>query len=103
MQAEANPVTVALAKKLARYPVNGRRRALRDVAGERRDRWAFGERRDAAVLRFIAALDWAGPLGREGQKPALSRALVPRAHARGPDVFSSEAIHAWIPERSATA
>jgi DNA invertase Pin-like site-specific DNA recombinase len=30
--AEANPATVALAKKLARYPVNGRRRSLRDVA-----------------------------------------------------------------------
>jgi DNA invertase Pin-like site-specific DNA recombinase len=32
--AEANPATVALAKKLARYPVNGRRRSLRDVAAE---------------------------------------------------------------------
>ena len=32
--AEANPTTVALAKKLARYPVNGRRRSLRDVAAE---------------------------------------------------------------------
>jgi DNA invertase Pin-like site-specific DNA recombinase len=32
--AEANPTTVALAKKLARYPVNGRRRSLRDVATE---------------------------------------------------------------------
>jgi DNA invertase Pin-like site-specific DNA recombinase len=32
--AEANPATVALAKKLAHYPVNGRRRSLRDVAAE---------------------------------------------------------------------
>ena len=32
--AVANPATVALAKKLARYPVNGRRRSLRDVAAE---------------------------------------------------------------------
>ena len=32
--AEANPATVALAKKLARYPVNGLRRSLRDVAAE---------------------------------------------------------------------
>ena len=30
--AEANPETVALAKKLSRYPVNGRRRSLRDVS-----------------------------------------------------------------------
>jgi hypothetical protein len=32
--AETNPATVALAKKLAHYPVNGRRRSLRDVAAE---------------------------------------------------------------------
>jgi hypothetical protein len=32
--AEANPATVALAKKLACYPVNGHRRSLRDVAAE---------------------------------------------------------------------
>jgi len=31
---ETNPATVALAKKLARYPVRGRRRSLRDVAAE---------------------------------------------------------------------
>jgi DNA invertase Pin-like site-specific DNA recombinase len=31
---ERNPEAVALAKKLARYPVNGRRRSLRDVAAE---------------------------------------------------------------------
>lgn len=30
--AETSPETVALAKKLARYPVNGRKRSLRDVA-----------------------------------------------------------------------
>jgi DNA invertase Pin-like site-specific DNA recombinase len=32
--AEAKPETVALAKKLARYPVNGRHRSLREVAAE---------------------------------------------------------------------
>jgi DNA invertase Pin-like site-specific DNA recombinase len=32
--AERNPEMVALAKKLARYPVNGRKRSLRDVAAE---------------------------------------------------------------------
>lgn len=32
--AERDPEMVALAKKLARYPVNGRRRSLRDVAAE---------------------------------------------------------------------
>ena len=32
--AEASPETVALAKKLARYPVNSRKRSLRDVAAE---------------------------------------------------------------------
>ena len=32
--AEAKPETVALAKKLARYPVNGRRRSLREIAAE---------------------------------------------------------------------
>jgi hypothetical protein len=31
---ELSPQTVALAKKLARYPLNGRRRSLRDVADE---------------------------------------------------------------------
>jgi DNA invertase Pin-like site-specific DNA recombinase len=31
---ERNPEMVALAKKLARYPVNGRKRSLRDVAAE---------------------------------------------------------------------
>jgi hypothetical protein len=31
---EANPATFALGKKLARYPVNGRRPSLRDVATE---------------------------------------------------------------------
>jgi hypothetical protein len=30
--AERNAATVALAKKLARYPINGRKRSLRDVA-----------------------------------------------------------------------
>jgi DNA invertase Pin-like site-specific DNA recombinase len=32
--AEAKPETVALAKKLARYPVNGRHRSLREIAAE---------------------------------------------------------------------
>ena len=32
--AEAKPETVALAKKLARYPINGRRRSLRGIASE---------------------------------------------------------------------
>jgi DNA invertase Pin-like site-specific DNA recombinase len=32
--AEANPATVALAKKLARYPVNRRKRSLREIAAE---------------------------------------------------------------------
>jgi hypothetical protein len=31
---ERNPAAVALAKKLVRYPVNGHRRSLRDVAAE---------------------------------------------------------------------
>jgi DNA invertase Pin-like site-specific DNA recombinase len=31
---ESSPQTVALAKKLARYPLNGRKRSLRDVAAE---------------------------------------------------------------------
>ena len=44
--AETNPATVALAKKLARYPVNGRRRSLRDVAAELESR-TFDKRRDS--------------------------------------------------------
>ena len=32
--AEASPETVALAKKLARYPVDGRKRSLRDIAAD---------------------------------------------------------------------
>ena len=31
---ESSPETVALAKKLARYPVNGRKRSLRDIAAD---------------------------------------------------------------------
>jgi hypothetical protein len=50
---------VALAKKLARYPVNGRRRSLRDVAAELEAQGhvsASGERFAAtAVARMIAA------------------------------------------------
>jgi hypothetical protein len=30
----ANPATVALAKELTRYPVNGRKRSLRDATAE---------------------------------------------------------------------
>ena len=57
--AELSPETVALAKKLARYPVNGRRRSLRDVAAElmaagymTSKGTAYGA---AAVARMIAA------------------------------------------------
>jgi len=32
--AEASPETVAVAKKLARYPINGRKRSLREIAAE---------------------------------------------------------------------
>ena len=32
--AESSPETVALAKKLARYPVHGRKRSLRNIATE---------------------------------------------------------------------
>jgi DNA invertase Pin-like site-specific DNA recombinase len=32
--AEARPEAVALAKRLARYPINGRRRTLREIAAE---------------------------------------------------------------------
>jgi len=32
--AESSPQTVVLAKKLARYPVHGQKRSLRDVAAE---------------------------------------------------------------------
>ena len=57
--AEANPATVALAKKLARYPVNGRRRSLRDVAAELETAGhltSAGTRYGAAaVARMIAA------------------------------------------------
>jgi DNA invertase Pin-like site-specific DNA recombinase len=56
--AEASPETVALAKKLARYPVNGRKRSLREIAAEleaaghvTRKRTLYGA---AAVARMIA-------------------------------------------------
>jgi DNA invertase Pin-like site-specific DNA recombinase len=55
---ERNPEMVALAKKLARYPVNGRKRSLRDVAAELESAGhvgATGERfAAAAVARMIA-------------------------------------------------
>ena len=55
--AERNPEMVALAKKLARYPVNGRKRSLRDVAAELekiRHVAASGRRYEAAaVARMI--------------------------------------------------
>ena len=57
--AEANPATVALAKKLARYPVNGRRRSLRDVAAELETAGHLTSARTrygaAAIARMIAA------------------------------------------------
>jgi hypothetical protein len=55
---ERDPDMVALARKLARYPVNGRRRSLRDVAAELE---ASGHTTDgkrygaAAVARMIGA------------------------------------------------
>jgi DNA invertase Pin-like site-specific DNA recombinase len=55
--AERNPEMVALAKKLARYPVNGRKRSLRDVAAELEKMGhvaASGRRYEAAaVARMI--------------------------------------------------
>ena len=57
--AELSPETVALAKRLARYPVNGRKRSLRDVAAElqtagrvSRNGTPYGA---AAIARMIAA------------------------------------------------
>jgi hypothetical protein len=56
---ERNPDAVALAKKLARYPVNGHRRSLRDVAAELEAHGhlsAAGTRYSAkAVARMIAS------------------------------------------------
>jgi DNA invertase Pin-like site-specific DNA recombinase len=55
--AERNPEMVALAKKLARYPLNGRKRSLRDVAAELEKMGhvaASGRRYEAAaVARMI--------------------------------------------------
>ena len=56
--AERDPDMVALAKKLARYPVNGRKRSLRDVAAELEaaGHTSKGKRYAAtAVARMIAA------------------------------------------------
>jgi len=57
--AERNPEMVALAKKLARYTINGRKRSLRDVAAElaTAGHTAAGGRPFAAtaVLRMISA------------------------------------------------
>jgi DNA invertase Pin-like site-specific DNA recombinase len=56
--AERDPEMVALAKKVARYPVNGRRRSLRDVAAELEAAGftAKGKRFAAtAVARMVAA------------------------------------------------
>jgi DNA invertase Pin-like site-specific DNA recombinase len=56
---ERNPEMVALAKKLARYPANGRKRSLRDVASELEAQGhvtADGKRYAAtAVARMISA------------------------------------------------
>lgn len=54
---ERNPEMVTLAKKLARYPLNGRRRSLRDVAAELEaaGHTSNGKRYSAtAVARMIA-------------------------------------------------
>jgi hypothetical protein len=57
--AERNPETVALAKKLRRYPANGRRRSLREIAAEleaQGHKTPQGTRYAAtAVARMIAA------------------------------------------------
>jgi DNA invertase Pin-like site-specific DNA recombinase len=56
--AERDPEMVAVAKKLARYPVNGRRRSLRDVAAEleAQGHTTKGKRYSAvAVSRMITA------------------------------------------------
>jgi DNA invertase Pin-like site-specific DNA recombinase len=56
---ERAPVMVALAKKLARYPVNGRKRSLRDVAAELAAQGHVkpdgGHYEATAVKRMIAA------------------------------------------------
>ena len=55
---ERNPDAVALAKKLARYPVNGNRRSLRDVAAELERRGHLSAARTRysakAVARMVA-------------------------------------------------
>ena len=55
---ERNPEAVALAKKVARYPVNGHRRSLRDVAAELEARGLVslaGARHTAtAIARMVA-------------------------------------------------
>jgi hypothetical protein len=56
---ERSSEMVALAKKLARYTINGRKRSLRDVAAEleARGHTTNGKRyAAAAVARMIAAL-----------------------------------------------
>jgi DNA invertase Pin-like site-specific DNA recombinase len=57
--AERSPEMVALAKKLARYPVNGRKRSLRDISAELAAKGfvsASGEPfHAAAIARMIAA------------------------------------------------
>jgi DNA invertase Pin-like site-specific DNA recombinase len=56
--AERDPEMVTLAKKLARYPLNGRRRSLRDVAAELEaaGHTAGGRRYSAtAVARMVSA------------------------------------------------
>jgi hypothetical protein len=56
---ELRPDVVALAKKLARYPVNGRKRSLRDVAAELETRGHLNERGKryaaTAISRMLAA------------------------------------------------
>jgi DNA invertase Pin-like site-specific DNA recombinase len=56
---ERSPETVALAKKLARYPVNGRNRSLREVAADLEAQGHVGlagkRYGAAAIARMIAA------------------------------------------------
>jgi hypothetical protein len=47
---------VALAKKLARYPVNGRKRSLREVAAELEARRQAGEIGEGSVHRLARTI-----------------------------------------------
>ena len=64
--AERRPELVAIAKRLARYPINGSKRSLRDIAGELEAQGHVtgdGTRYAAtAVARMIAARDSRTPM-----------------------------------------